>query len=769
MKKRYLIVLMAALLVLFGCAQPDPTSNAVSFSRSIESGEGASGSQQESFEAGDTTMLWAWSGEYAGRYDVASGVRSIFDGSTWSQDGAVYWNGEGEHTFIGASPALDITNPRAYGFDTPEDILWARTSASKSDGTVALEFSHAFAKLRFEIKYASCYDGCIEDAEASIVLADSGTMNFVEQTFSPAAGTTEVTLKNVSVDKESRTAVYEAIVIPQTVSTSGINFNIHGEGNAFEGTEETETITLESNKVTTVEMTLDNYGISYGGITVTDWEVVAGTGSAENPELKGLTIVPGSASNVMQDGETLQLEVVPVPATAKPGTVTWTVVEGPVAVDENGCVSLKDGAGSNSSAVVKATCDGLEAEITINIKPDYVVENDVWNIYTAQGLLKWHENPTSAKLMADITLPDPEEGQTSNWTPVCIESPYSSYTGTFDGNGHTISNIKIVSGDYFATGFIGYLSGTVKNLTLSGCEIKITVEDNSGASRYIGAVAGALYGGTVENCTASGDVTISGSASGTTYAGGIAGYTYADNDEISNCSSAATVSATGSSYNYAGGIIGSSDGVLSGCSSSGEVTASGGSNDYAGGITGNNGGTIAGCSSYANVTGGCAGGIAGTSSYAIIIGCEYHSDGSTSDSSKISSTKSNGGGIVGLNSNNGKVISCWSTGNVTNMKGCYPFLGGIAGSNYATVDTCYWSVPAGSSTNYDGIGNDSTSETVKKVDGSEGNTWADATSAMNDAITVWNGDNNNGCGYHFEQNAEESEPPVIAEGAPATT
>lgn len=756
MKKVYLIVLMAALLVLFGCAQPDPTSNAVSFSRSIESGEGASGSQQESFEAGDTTMLWAWSGEYAGRYDVASGVRSSFDGSTWSQDGAVYWNGEGEHTFIGASPALDITDPTAYGFDTPEDILWARTSASKSGGTVALEFSHAFAKLRFEIEYASCYDDYIEDAKASIFLADSGTMNFVGQTFSPDAGTTEVTLKNVSVDEESRTAVYEAIVIPQTVFTRGIKFNIHREGNAFEGTE--ETITLESNKVTTVKMDLDDHVLTYGGITVTDWEEVAGTGSAENPVLKGLTIVSESASNVMQDGETLQLTVVPVPATAKPGPVTWAVVEGPVAVYEDGRVNLKDGAASNSSAVVKATCDGLEAEITINIKPDYVVETNVWNIYTAQGLLAWHdsaeENSTSAKLMADITLPDPEEGK-SNWTPIRNDNVSSMYQGTFDGGGHTISNIQIVSGDY-ATGFIGYLYGTVKNLTLSDCVINVDGQQAT-STYYIGAVAGAFYtSGTIENCTVSDDVTISGSASGTTYAGGIAGTILSESGKISNCSSAATVSTTGSSYNYAGGIIGHlSYGVISRCSSSGMVTASGGSKGvHAGGITGNNGGTIAGCSSYADVTGNNAGGIAGTST-GVIIGCEYHSD-----SSEIS-TKSSGGGIVGHN--NGKVISCWSTGNVTNAQGYSPSLGGIAGTNYATVATCYWESSITSvGTNYGTVSN------TTKVDGSEGNTWADATSEMNDAITNWNRDNNNGCGYHFVQNAG-SEPPVIAEGVPATT
>ena len=48
-------------------------------------------------------------------------------------------------------------------------------------------------------------------------------------------------------------------------------------------------------------------------------------------------------------------------------------------------------------------------------------------------------------------------------------------------------------------------------------------------------------------------------------------------------------------------------------------------------------------------------------------------------------------------------------------------------------------------------------------------TWADATEAMNEAITTWNENNNNGCGYHFVQSAGGSEPPVIAEGALITT
>ncbi len=146
------------------------------------------------------------------------------------------------------------------------------------------------------------------------------------------------------------------------------------------------------------------------------------------------------------------------------------------------------------------------------------------------------------------------------------------------------------------------------------------------------------------------------------------------------------------------------------------------------------------------------------------------------------------GGIVGHNSN--CVIACYNTGNVSFSS----YSGGIVGDNYGEIIACYsigdisgdyssggitGSIDSGTlKSNYwakgtegtpeFGIGNKKSNDNATEVDG-DSVTWEAATSAMNSAITVWNGDNNNGCGYHFMQNDGESEPLVLEKGAPATT
>ena len=68
------------------------------------------------------------------------------------------------------------------------------------------------------------------------------------------------------------------------------------------------------------------------------------------------------------------------------------------------------------------------------------MNNGVWEIYNA-GNLYWFAQQVNAgsyalngRLMADIVIPGG-----MNWTPMGGES--IAYTGTFDGNGHTVSGM----------------------------------------------------------------------------------------------------------------------------------------------------------------------------------------------------------------------------------------------------------------------------------------------------------------------------------------
>ena len=87
------------------------------------------------------------------------------------------------------------------------------------------------------------------------------------------------------------------------------------------------------------------------------------------------------------------------------------------------------------------------------------------------------------------------------------------FTGTFDGDGHTIRSLRVAPGTANA-GLFGYLGGTVRNLNIEGASISAT-------GNYAGAIAGVINGGTVERCRVDAETTVSSSARG---AGGIVGF-----------------------------------------------------------------------------------------------------------------------------------------------------------------------------------------------------------------------------------------------------
>ncbi|MGN0155441.1 MAG: hypothetical protein ACI4A3_13400 [Lachnospiraceae bacterium] len=198
----------------------------------------------------------------------------------------------------------------------------------------------------------------------------------------------------------------------------------------------------------------------------------------------------------------------------------------------------------------------------------------------------------NAKLTADIVLTEEWERIGTNVCP---------YNDTFDGNGHTISNLTYqnTSGSSFAaaaySGMFGYIAAgaTVKNLGL----INATVTTQYGY--YAGMIA-ACNSGTIENCYSIGSTYIKGSNSGaaggicgSNEAGGIVRYCYT--------SSETTVSAF-----VNGGIIGQNKGTVEYCYNTGTTSGS----SYTGGIAGRNTneGTEYGCIAYCYNSGKLDGG-----------------------------------------------------------------------------------------------------------------------------------------------------------------
>ena len=277
-------------------------------------------------------------------------------------------------------------------------------------------------------------------------------------------------------------------------------------------------------------------------------------------------------------------------------------------------------------------------------------------------------------LTADINL----GGSAKNlWNP--IEGPNGeAFTGTFDGNGHTISglymNAQSAGNQTRGLGLFSYLGsdGTVKNLTVEG---EIDPEHRNGS---VGGIVGANYG-KVSNCTSG--VNINGETGATV--GGVVGNANSGST-VENCRYTGAIDVT---YNDStmeiGGVVGQASGcTISNCENAGTVK----SNIWTGGIVGsNNGGTISNCRNSGIVASNALkpsagiGGIVGEN-YGVIL--DSYNAGTVTGGAYT-------GGVVGWNYN-GTVSDCYNTGAVTAIGGGYA--GGVAGFNgygAGTVESCY--------------------------------------------------------------------------------
>lgn len=251
-----------------------------------------------------------------------------------------------------------------------------------------------------------------------------------------------------------------------------------------------------------------------------------------------------------------------------------------------------------------------------------------------------------------IILTENIDLKNEEWTPIGTGS--SPFKGTFDGNGKTISNLKVSGTQENSTdnNYHGLFGEIMSPAVLKG--ITIQNADVSG-SLYVSALCGYGYTGTIDNCKVTGNVTITA----WWYAGAINGDGYA---QISNCnvyvSDSSSITATGS---YVGGIVGyHGEGsiTITNCYSNIDVTGF----SYVGGITGiaHFGNTISDCTAECSVT-------------------------TTVDAtSEDNSDKLGIGGIAGITVDYNSPITienCTFTGTITNGSGEELANGGVVGCN----------------------------------------------------------------------------------------
>ena len=241
--------------------------------------------------------------------------------------------------------------------------------------------------------------------------------------------------------------------------------------------------------------------------------------------------------------------------------------------------------------------------------PGYTIEgNGSYTVTSADGLMHVADLVNGGKTDINITLDKNIDLTGKGWTPIGT-SFKNSYTGTFDGGGHTITGLTVTTNDKYA-GLFGYIgnAGTVKNVVMEG----VLITSNNGSSQA-GGVAG-FSRGTIENCS------VSGSVSGTVYVGGVVGAQWGGS--ITGCSSSATVKGMVD----VGGVAGqtNSNATMTACYATGNVTleiASQNNIDVGGAVGFNGGSRILACYATGNVTS------TGSSTVNVYIGgfCGYNS------------------------------------------------------------------------------------------------------------------------------------------------
>ena len=320
--------------------------------------------------------------------------------------------------------------------------------------------------------------------------------------------------------------------------------------------------------------------------------------------------------------------------------------------------------------------------------PGYTVSEDgkTYNVTSADGLLAWNE-AVQKDMTLNCTLADNIDLTGKDWTPIGT-SFGNSYTGTFDGNGKTITGLTVTGSDNYA-GLFGNLSGTVKDVTLKD----VKIESNNEISA-VGGVAGYSFGGKIENCS------VSGSVSGSGIAGGVVGYQ--SGGFLTGCSSSATVNAG----NAAGGVAGLTDSgaTLTACYATDDVTlvSNGTGTYYAGGVVGDNinRSTVIACYAWGSVTGSGSGtiyvgGVTGTNEESTLQAC-YHAKGA------VSCPDGTTGGVTGRN---------------------YKFF------NDPVITACYW----GDNGQEEGIGENQAGTTGGTEQVTDGD-WEEAVRLMNAAL-----------------------------------
>ena len=298
-----------------------------------------------------------------------------------------------------------------------------------------------------------------------------------------------------------------------------------------------------------------------------------------------------------------------------------------------------------------------------------------------------------AKLMNDIVIQTGvlnadgglNSGTFEEWTP--IGNKTNPYTGTFDGDGHTISGLYVNS-NANDVGLFGYMNydGTIKNVGVEDSYINSTH-----ITGCVGGVCATNDGGIIENSYNKG--TINGTvAASNASVGGVCGSNL-QNGSITNCYNEGIIRVTVPiPYANVGGVCGwNNGGTIENGYNTGAVTSE---------IT------VVGTISYANVGGVCG------SNGDLLKNC--YNEGTVSGMAVEAASNAIVGGVCGWNSSTTE--NSYNTGEVSGTaidESSQIIVGGVCGWNSKTITNCYFLTETAENAIHD---NDGTATKVETKD-----------------------------------------------------
>jgi hypothetical protein len=364
-----------------------------------------------------------------------------------------------------------------------------------------------------------------------------------------------------------------------------------------------------------------DYDAGTGVLTVTGTHFTEFAGDDNDINVTRLTITGegGAEAAYTLTNDTADVEITNAGSfTATLGAADKTAVD--VLLNQSGTVSA-DGTAYNLAAAegwARGAAGIADATSPITVAPRLQITN-------AHELNAVRDNPAgSYKLMNDINLSG------AVWKPI------ANFSGTFNGNGYTISNFSTNKSDTDYVGFFGSIApgGTVKNLTLQNVAVT--------GRAQTGGLAGTNINGTITNCGVTGSVT---GNDGYDYVGGLVGF---NAGVITKSYATATVSHV---FWHAGGLVGANTGSITLSYATGNVQNA---STCVGGLVGQNrGGSIENCYATGAVTGTWAvGGLAGDN---------YGAPASIVNSyaAGLVTGTTNPGGLAGQNNQSGPITSSY--------------------------------------------------------------------------------------------------------------